>query len=254
MQTYLYLSLLPEALIASNLPPKEFGAYFATGSLRRNYSQAMFFEVDRAFESNYLPISRIDELCVPHADGSPHKSVYLSIYRVLEHVPLSAIKNLFVVTSDGKTLELEQKPFSADSKLHPYMYQTLAPSRTRVASILNPAEYVAEITSPERLIHFDKIAFCDMKLGELENDVAHGDVSVLPYKNQYHLRDCLMQVSSKGGKNSKVLLRTTSEVPYRMIRSGFFIGEGSKMLFYPMPSIAELEDKHYDWWKSASLK
>jgi hypothetical protein len=63
-----------------------------------------------------------------------------------------------------------------------------------------------------------------------------------------------MQVSSKGGKNSKVLLRTTSEVPYRMIRSGFFIGEGSKMLFYPMPSIAELEDKHYDWWKSASLK
>ena len=99
MQTYLYLSLIPEALIASNLSPKEFGAYFATGSLRRNYSQAIFFEVDKSFECDYLPVSKIDELCVPHADGSPHKSVYLSIYRVLEHIPLSAIKNLFVVNS-----------------------------------------------------------------------------------------------------------------------------------------------------------
>ena len=251
---YLYLSLSPEALIASNLPPRKFGAYFATGSLRRNYSQAIFFEVDRNFESDYLPLSKIDELCVPHADGSPHKSVYLSVYRVLEQVPISAIGKLYVVTSDGKTLELESKPFEPEKKIHPYMYQSLAPARTRVVSILNPRQYTDEITSPKSLVRFEKIAFCDMKLGGLENDVFNGDMSVLPYKNQYHLRDCLVQVSQKGGKNSKVLLRTTSEIPYRMIRSGFFVGQIGGMLYYPMPSIKELEEEHYDWWKSASLQ
>ena len=254
MQTHLYLSLSPEALIASNLSPKEFGAYFATGSLRRNYSQAIFFELDKKFKSDYLPVGRLEELCKPHADGSPHKSVYLSVYRVLEHVPFSAVGNLYVVTSDGKSLKLSRGEFVPDRKIHPYMYQTLAPSRTRVVSILNPAQYACEITASDRLVRFDKIAFCDMKLGELEDDVYNGDISVLPYANQYHMRDCLIQVSQKGGKNSKVLLRTTSEFPYRMIRSGFFIGGGGEMLFYPMPSVKELENEHYDWWRSASLK
>ena len=254
MQNYLYLSLSPEALIASNLPPKEFGSYFATGSLRRNYSQAIFFEVDKNFTSDYLPVSKIDELCKPHADGSPHKSVYLSVYRVLEHVPMSAIGKLYVVTSDGKTLELERSEFVPDSKIHPYMYQTLAPARTRVVSILNPSEYSNDITSATKLVRFDKIAFCDMKLGELEKDIYNGDMSVLPYKNQFHLRDCLIQVSSKGGKNSKLLLRTTSEFPYRMIRSGFYVAGEGEMLFYQMPSIKQLEDEHYDWWRSASLQ
>lgn len=254
MKTYLYLLLSPEALVASNLPPKEFGAYFATGSLRRNYSQAIFCEIDKSFKSDFLPVGRADELCVPHADGSPHKSVYLSVYRVLEHIPVSAIGRLFVVTRDGKTLELSASAFSPETKIHPYMYQILAPASTRVVSILRPDEYIADITSPDHLVSYEKVAFCDLKMGELETDVAHGDMSVLPYKNQYHLRDCLMQVSSKGGKNNKVLMRSVSEIPYRMIRSGFFIGCGKDMLFYPMPSVADLEEKHYDWWRSASLQ
>ena len=36
MKQYLYLSLVPEALIASNLSPEEFGNYYATGAFRRN--------------------------------------------------------------------------------------------------------------------------------------------------------------------------------------------------------------------------
>ena len=111
MEKYLYLSLLPEALIASHLSPEEFGAYYATGVFRRSCGQAMFFELDKNFKSDFLPVDRIDELCQPHEDGSPHKSVYLSVYRVLEHVPMSAFKNLYVVTSDGKVLELKPGAF-----------------------------------------------------------------------------------------------------------------------------------------------
>ena len=72
MEKHLYLSLIPEALVASNLPPQEFGAYFATGVFRRNCDQAVFFEIDPNFESDYLPIDKFDKLCEPHPDGSPH--------------------------------------------------------------------------------------------------------------------------------------------------------------------------------------
>ena len=31
MRTYVYLSMTPESLVASQLPPEEFGAYMAVG-------------------------------------------------------------------------------------------------------------------------------------------------------------------------------------------------------------------------------
>lgn len=251
MKNYLYLSLLPEALIASNLSPEEFGGYFATGVFRRNCDQAIFFEIDPNFKSDYLPVAKLDELCKPHPDGRPHKSVYLSVYRVLEHIPMSAFRNLYLVTSDGKTLELSKSEFVPDPKQHLYMYQDFAPCRPRVASILNPKEYVARLTSSERLVNLPKLAFCDMDLGALESDPQNGDLGSLPYKNQHHLRDCLMQVNSKGGKNNKVVARSGDDFLYRTVRTGFFVGTGDDMIFYKMPSPEELENKHYNWWRSA---
>lgn len=251
MKNYLYLSLIPEALIASNLPPEEFGVYFATGVFRRNCDQAVFFELDPNFKSDYLSVSKIEELTKPHEDGSPHKSVYLSVYRVLEHVPMSAFKNLYVVTSDGKVLELKPGAFEPDAKQHLYLYQDLGPCRPRVASILNPQEYVKRMTDPERLVHVDKIAFCDLTLGELEADPEKGNMDDLPYKNQYHLRYCLMQVRNKGGKNNKVVARSVDDFLYRSIRKGFYVGAGDEMLYYPMPSKEQLENEHYLWWRSA---
>ena len=35
MEIYLYLSIVPEALIASMLPPEEFGKYYAVGNKKR---------------------------------------------------------------------------------------------------------------------------------------------------------------------------------------------------------------------------
>ena len=46
MKIHLYLSLNPEALIASHLAPEEFGAYLAVGTQKYSRGQAMFFEVD----------------------------------------------------------------------------------------------------------------------------------------------------------------------------------------------------------------
>lgn len=253
MKQYLYLSLVPEALIASNLPPEEFGNYYATGAFRRNCDPAIFFELDPNFESDYLPMDKFAELCSPHADGSAHKSVNLSVYRVLEHVPMAAFKNLYLVTSDGKALELSQRPFDPDPSRKIYLYQDLAPCRPRVASILNPAEYARRLTSSERLVHFEKIAFFDMKLGDLERDPVNGDLGDLPYTNRHHLRDCLDAVRTKGGKNNKIVARSMGEILYRTVGSGFYVGAGGELLFYPMPSKDELETDHFQWFKSAQF-
>lgn len=251
MKKYLYLSLTPEALIASNLSPEEFGTYYATGAFRRNCDQAIFFEIDPNFQSDYLPVKKFEELCTPHEDGSPHKSVYLSVYRVLEHVPMSSFKNLYLVTSDGKTLELEKAPFIPDKSQHIYLYQDLAPVKPRVASSLNPAEYIKRLTSPERLVNLPKIAFCDLQLGALESDPINGDLGDLPYINQFHLRDCLNQVKTKGGKNNKVAARSFGKFVYRTVRNGFYVGTADNIIFYPMPSREILENNHFPWWRNA---
>ena len=43
--THLYLSLIPQGLIASMLGPEEFGAYYAVGSNVHSRGEAIFFEV-----------------------------------------------------------------------------------------------------------------------------------------------------------------------------------------------------------------
>jgi hypothetical protein len=49
METHLYLSVMPEALIASQLSPEAFGTYYAKGSQKKSCSMAMFFELDPDF-------------------------------------------------------------------------------------------------------------------------------------------------------------------------------------------------------------
>lgn len=235
---------MPEALIASQLSPEEFGSYFATGVFRRNCEQAIFFELDPNFKSNYFPIDKIQELCKPHEDGSPHRSVYLSIYRVLENVPLHVFRNLYIVTSDGKTLELKQSHFSPSEK-SAFLYQDLAPCKPRVASSMNPKEYTKRITSAERLVNVPCIAFCDLKLGELESNPESENIGDLPYTNILHLRNCLSEVKAKKGKNNKVFARNGNEFLYRSVDTGFFVGKGDDMLFYAMPSRDELENKRF---------
>ena len=60
MTVHLYLSLMPEALIASMLTPEEFGVYYAVGSAKKSRGRAMFFEIDPDYRHKSL---RIDDGC-----------------------------------------------------------------------------------------------------------------------------------------------------------------------------------------------
>ena len=41
------------------------------------------------------------------------------------------------------------------------------------------------------------------------------------------------------------------DLNYRTVKTGFFIGEQDRFLFYPFPKINDLEGKYYIWWRSA---
>ena len=108
MDVHLYFSLIPEALIASNLPPEKFGQYYATGHKYKSKGQAIFFEVDPTFRHDFFALEEGIKLCAPHPDGTPKNSVYISVYRVLEHIPTSALGTLYLSTAYGHTLGLER--------------------------------------------------------------------------------------------------------------------------------------------------
>ena len=90
MKKYIYLSLTPESLVASHLPPSEFGNYLAVGTRKRLRGQAMFLELDMEKMDN-LPLDYVNARLVPYEDGEPKRSLFLSIYRVLENTPLEVM-------------------------------------------------------------------------------------------------------------------------------------------------------------------
>jgi len=260
MDVHLYFSLIPEALIASNLPPEKFGQYYATGSGYKSKGQSLFFEVDPAFRSEHFEIDTAIARCVPADDGTPKHSVYIAVYRVLEHLPIAALGKLYLTTAYGHTLGLErgELPGEKDQGLH--LYQDLVPVNSLVVSNLEASAFYRSVTvTPAKFIQFPALFFVELELGELANDPNNGKVGDLPYPFIHHLREALMTLKPATGeqpspKDSKMVHRVHSlDFPYRMVRNGFYVGNGPDLAFYPMLSHKELRDRHAQWWRSAGL-
>ena len=94
MKIHLYLTCYrSEALIASQLEPEDFGTYMAVGTEKLTLGQLMFFEINPDLKSDYFDLARARKECVPHPDGRPKASLYISIYRVMEHVGLAGLRH-----------------------------------------------------------------------------------------------------------------------------------------------------------------
>lgn len=253
MKSYYYLVLTPESLIASHLPPHEFGNYLAVGTKKQIRSQSIFFETDIEKMPD-LPFDYIEKKLVPYESGEPKRSVYLSIYRVLEKTPLEALKNLFLVTDDGVVLEIEKKSYNLKEHSDIHLYQQFVPITTRVVSKLSPPEFVEFLTDKTKPVSSPKVFFAELQLNELARN-PYASLDNLPYPNPDHLRDCIMRMIKSPERKTKTVLRFLSgEISYRTIHNGFFAGENKNCLFYPFPGIEELEGKYYHWWKSALVQ
>lgn len=253
MKQYVYLTATPEALIASHLAPEAFGHYLAVGTKKRIRGQAIFFEIDMD-KMETLPFDYINERLVPYDNGEPKHSVYLSIYRVMEQVPLEAIKSLFLVTDDGKVLELiagRHTPINEDA-IH--LYQQFNPIETRVASKLNPPEFIKFLTDSKKPVYTPKLFIVELKLNKLSTD-PEAHMHNLPYPNPDHLKECLNTLRSSEDRVTKTVIRQfKGDLSYRTIHDGFFIGEGKDYIYYPFPRVEELEASHYSWWRSALVQ
>jgi len=249
---HLYLSLIPEALIASMLTPEEFGIYYAVGTAKKARGQAIFLEVDPSYRHDYFRIQEGINRCVPHEDGSPKASIYISVYRVLEHVALDAIGQLYLVTQDGRVLGLEADETLPQETNGLHLYKEIAPVTPLVVSSLGPMSfYELIVKNPNILLRLPAISFAELRLGELAEDPEHGNVGDLPYSRIEHLRQCLTQLSTKT-VDAKMVNRTEpATFAYRTIKSGIFAGNETGLLFFPFPSPDELRANYYRWWRSA---
>ncbi len=253
MNRFIYLTAIPEALIASMLPPKDFGEYLSTGTKKMNKGQAIFFEVDLSQIENLIDVESLNKRCVPKSDGSPKSSVYLSVYKVLELIPLSALKSLYLTSDNGYTLELKKSPYdeSVEGSAKFHLYQELLPVNPMIASTLTPIEFLKKLTNGSTPIVLPKLFFVELQLGDLAFDPHKGTTDYLPFTNIRQLRDCLEVLDDKYVKQMKTVQRFFSgSLLYRTIAKGFFIGAKDEIIYYKFPSLSELEETDYAFYRS----
>jgi hypothetical protein len=172
---------------------------------------------------------------------------------VLETIPLVALKSLYLTTDNGYTLELKRSLYDLSKeivgKLH--LFQELLPVSPLVASELTPSAFLKRLTDGSIPIVLPKLFFVDLKLGELASNPLGGSVENLPYSNIGHLRDCLEILRGEYEKHMKTVQRFYSgSLLYRTIESGFYVGSKDEIIYYPYPTLTELENINYEFFRS----
>ncbi len=250
-----YLSVFPmEALIASQLDPRQFGSYMATGSKRGFEEQLIFMSVKGNF-GDYFDWDYAAKRCLPHKNGDPKHSVYLSVYRVLEHIPFEQLGSLFLTTRDGRTLELRAGDYRAPEPSQGYyIYQELCPIDPVVVSSLDPSAFAKNICDPKNKIHVPKMIYANLKVIDFGDSVNTGNIGRMYSKDVEHLRECIERVTSDPTKLTKTFTRTNVEsFSFQVISGGIYASDGRKTLTFAMPSVEEIKRNAYDWGRSALL-
>jgi hypothetical protein len=253
MSKFIYLTATPEALIASMLPPKEFGEYLSIGTKKRNKGQAIFFEVDLGQIENLIDMDGLNQRCIAKPDGSPKNSVYLSVYKVLEMIPLTALKSLYLATENGRVLELKKTTYDLSNEDHKrlFLFQELCPVSPLVASDLVPSAFLKRLTDGSTPIVLPKLFFVELKLGKLATNPHDTSVDYVPFANVLHLKDCLEALTGEYEKKMKTVQRVFSgSLLFRTIESGFYVGSKDEIVFYPYPTLDEIKNINYEFYRS----
>lgn len=260
MKQYFYLSVFPmEALIASQLEPEAFASYMAVGARKGSAEALIFIQLKEARGSFNWDEARAK--CVPHENGQPKHSFYLSIYRVLEHIPSDALGSLYLVTRDGRSLELKSAVWDNSCDFIPEkwngvgLYKELCPVLPLVVSHLKPAEFGAYMTAANTRTRVPALLFTDLRIiDDLENLHASGNIGNVYDEHPEHLLTCIQEIRQHPEKGAKIVDRTYStRCSYSLIHSGFFLSKPQTTFFWPMPSIQSIKETNYDWGRSAEL-
>jgi hypothetical protein len=257
LEKHLYMIVFPvNSLVASQLKPADFAQHYTIGSAKHFSGKVIFAEIDIKFRNPYFDIDHYLGLTAPHSDGRPKKTKFISSYGVLEHVDLSALKHLYLVTANGKALEIAAQPYTAINEPGLVrIYQEITPLSNLVASTLDQRAFGKYITSETRSKGAPKICFTqyEFNVAEFMEKNKNRDMmySPIPETNPARLFEYLRELQTHPDKKTKTISLNTTllEGSYGLMRHGIWFAEGGNLIFYPMPSRAELERDHYEWWR-----
>jgi len=243
-----------EALVASHLDPEAFGTYMAVGTRKLSSGHVLFFEIDPGF-ARYTDQFKVDDIetrCAPHLDGSPKRSKYISVYRVMEFLPLQVFGALYLTTPDGRVLRLDETSYDENrDRMSPNLYLELCPLVPMVVSFLPPGPFVRAMTDRRHPVNAPRLFFADLLL---DRDKTGHLAGSLPYPHPLHIEDCITELEhAEDGKPTKTVFRAPDlHGLFRAIRRGLFLGDQTGLKFYKFPPREELEVRHRRWWQSAS--
>jgi hypothetical protein len=254
----LYLILAPNtALVASQLNPDDFANHYTSGSVRYYAAKLVFAEIDINFRHPYFKIDEAIAALIPHDDGRPKATKFISTYRVLEHIDLNAIKRLILSTPDGYTLELHAAPYT---KTHEPGYlrtfAEIAPLRMLVLTRLDFPAFGKYITDPNFPKGAPKQFYTQVELDIEEflkkferHPTMHPPV---PGLHPSKLREAIIEMRADPHKASKGLRLDSSfdTIPYKLIRHGFMFASQDETRFFPMPSASEIEETRFRFWRA----
>ncbi len=254
MDIHYYVSIYPlEALIASNLDPFEFGQYMALGERMGSNERIIFVETEGEF-GRHFDWSYAKKECVPHEDGRPKHSTWLSTYRVLEHLQLDKLKSMYLTTQDGRTLEMPRNDEVLPTENREYWaYQELCPVHPLVVSVLDPKEFANFMTDSSHHISVPAIAFANLKTVNLSDPERSGNLGGTYDHKAEHLARCVEAVRGNPKKPNKNVQRSNAEFSYQVIDQAIYIASGGKLAGWRMPDRRTLETEHRDWARSAMI-
>jgi len=257
-ETYLYAILHPSpALIASQLDPEHFARHYLAGSIRHYSGKVIFARIDPEFRDPYFHIDEFLADVKMHEDGRPKATKFISVYRVLEHLDFSKVEALYLSTPEGAVLELE--PGEEVQTRQPGILRVFAeinPVRMLVLTKMNFLEFGDLVTSPSILRNVPAMVYTQLEFDAEQFLVDFEDnpmlPSPLPKVHPSKLRDAINELAGHPAKPTKGLLLDSSfdTIPYRMVRHGFMFARHGEYRLFRMPSMDEIHEKNYKFWKA----
>ncbi len=255
MAIHYYFTVFPmEAMIASELEPEKFASYMALGQKKGSAEQLIFMEVTKEF-GDYFDWEYARKKCVSHHDGRQKNSVYLGVYRVLEHIPVDALGDLYLTTRDGRSLKLSQEEYAHPKEWKGFaLYKELCPVNPLVVSVNNPEKFAEYMTSPLSKVNVPAMVFADMKVVDPEDYENSGNLGDVYDKHLDHLKMCIESLQDGKGKITKIVDRSyAGKFAYQVINTGIYVAARGGIVLYPMPTLDELKKIDYDWGRSANI-
>ena len=257
-EKHLYMVLHPNNfLIASGLTPDELGQHYLTGSSQHYNGRLIFAELDIEFRNDYFDIDWALEQIVPHSDGRPKATKFISAYRVLEHIDFNAIKKLYLANSTGAVMPLESGEYN--HKVNPSSFKIFAgitPTKVLAMSTQSFIEYGAELTKKGNRKGAPKCFYTQIEFNaiEFQNEFHKQPLipSPVPGVHPAILEKAIDEIGNNPNKISKGLKLHSSfhDFPLRLIRHGFMFSSEGEYKYFRMPSNSEIEDKFYHFYKS----